>query len=234
VILDLRKDPDLRPGAESAPKLPEVPLDQAHVATTRSTAVANDSHSRNFWLVGIMNFANSGLCSQRAHALSAAMTYVLQLAEHTDLPVQTVLRVLLRQPTNEAAEKKVAEAVALFGLPDYPRPDGHIEVLPSVGTALESATFPAEAADNELEPADPTQELVTELRGAVQQLLGRLDRERRERIDDLALSTDLFIEGWQSVDRRLGRLEKIIERIDQRRGSGAEVRRLENRGGSNQ
>lgn len=166
------------------------------------------------------------------------MTYVLQLAEHTDLPVQTVLRVLLRQPTNEAAEKKVAEAVALFGLPDYPRPDGHIDVLPPVGTALEPSSFPAEAVESELEPTDPTQELVTEFRGAVQQLLGRLARERRERIDDLALSTDLFIEGWQSVDRRLGRLEKMIERIDQRqqfdrsRGTGADVHRLEDRRGS--
>lgn len=167
------------------------------------------------------------------------MTYVLQLAAHTDLPVQTVLRVLLRQPTNEASQKKVAEAVKLIGLPDYPRPDGHVDVLPAAGTELEPAAFPAEVADTELEPADPTQELVTEFRGAVQQLLGRLDRERRERIDDLALSTDLFIEGWQSVDRRLGRLEKMIERIDQRqqfdrnRGMGAEVHRLEDRRGSN-
>jgi len=168
------------------------------------------------------------------------MTYVLQLASHTDLPVQTVLRVLLRQPTNEAAEKKVAEAVKLIGLPDYPRPDGHVEVLPALGAALEPAQPPSEATEPELElqAADPTQELVTEFRGAVQQLLGRLDRERRERIDDLALSTDLFIEGWQSVDRRLGRLEKMIERIDQRqqfertRGSGAEIHRLEDRGGS--
>jgi len=165
------------------------------------------------------------------------MTYVLQLAAHTDLPVQTVLRVLLRQPTNEAAQKKVAEAVELIGLPDYPRPDGHVEVLPAVA-ALEPATVPLEKADAELEPVDPTQEVVTEFRGAVQQLLGRLDRERRERIDDLALSTDLFIEGWQSVDRRLGRLEKMIERIDQRQqferngGGGAGIHRLEDRRGS--
>ena len=168
-----------------------------------------------------------------------AMTYVLQLAAHTDLPVQTVLRVLLRQPTNEAAEKKVAEAVQLIGLPDYPRPDGHVEVLPALGAELAPSPLPAEAMEPELDAADPTQELVTEFRGAVQQLLGRLDRERRERIDDLALSTDLFIEGWQSVDRRLGRLEKMIERIDQRqqfdrhRGVGAEVHRLEDRRGSN-
>ena len=165
------------------------------------------------------------------------MTYVLQLAAHTDLPVQTVLRVLLRQPTNEAAQRKVAEAVALIGLPDYPRPDGHIEVLPAMGAALEPAPVQADTSAMEVEPSNLTQELVTEFRGAVQQLLGRLDRERRERIDDLSLSTDLFIEGWQSVDRRLGRLEKMIERLEQRQqfdrsSLGAEVHRLEDRRGS--
>ena len=41
-----------------------------------------------------------------------------------------------------------------------------------------------------------------------------------ERIDDLARSTDLFIDGWQGVDTRLGRLEKMIQRIDQRQQFG--------------
>ena len=155
------------------------------------------------------------------------MTYVLQLAAHADLPVQTVLRVLLRQPTNEAAQKKVAEAVKLIGLPDYPRPDGHVEVLAGSRRRSSSpAPLPRRRPGSpSSRPTDPTQELVTEFRDAVQQLLGRLDRERRERIDDLALSTDLFIEGWQSVDRRLGRLEKMIERIDQRQQFDAQPRR---------
>ena len=172
-------------------------------------------------------------------ALLWPMTYVLQLAAHTDLPVQTVLRVLLRQPTNEAAQKKVAEAVALIGLPDYPRARrAHRRASRRRYCTRARAGPPGGFRRPELEPIDQTQELVTEFRGAVQQLLGRLDRERRERIDDLALSTDLFIEGWQSVDRRLGRLEKMIERIDQRqqfertRGIGAEIHRLEDRRGS--
>jgi hypothetical protein len=46
-----------------------------------------------------------------------------------------------------------------------------------------------------------------------QVLLDRLDRNRRERIDDLALTVDLTTEGWRMVDRRLGRLEKIIDRL---------------------
>jgi hypothetical protein len=174
------------------------------------------------------------LWGERA-ALSAAMSYVLQIAAQADLPVETVLRVMLRQPTNEAAQRKVAEAVAKIGPAEYPRPDGHIEVLPAVGEELE-ATFPA--VTDESEPGDAAQHLVAELQGALQELVGRLERERRERIDDLALSTDLFIEGWRSVDRRLGRLEKMIERIDRRQqfdggnGAGAEVHRLEDRNGS--
>ncbi len=135
------------------------------------------------------------------------MTTVLELAAHAELPVETVLRVLMREPTNEAATRKVAEAVAELGQPDYPRPNGNVEVVDS-----EDAT---ELVVHEHRPAVANgQELAVELRGVFQDLLGRLDRERRERIDDVALTTDLITEGWRSVDRRLGRLEKIMERLD--------------------
>ncbi len=158
------------------------------------------------------------------------MATVLELAAHADLPVETVLRVLLREPTNEAAARRVAEAVAELGLPDYPRPDGHVEVV-----ALEEE--PSELVVHEHRPVPEVngQELAAELRDVFQDLLRRLDRERRERIDDVALTTDLITEGWRTVDRRLGRLEKIIERLDRyeyfeggtKADTKAEVRRLD-------
>jgi hypothetical protein len=156
------------------------------------------------------------------------MTTVLELAAHAQLPVETVLRVLLREPVNEAAAQKVAQAVAELGLPDYPRPDGHVDVV-----VEEEA--PAELVLHERPvPAAAGQELAVELRDLFQDLLGRLDRERRERIDDVALTTDLITEGWRTVDRRLGRLEKIIERLDRyeyfesgKADGKAEVRRLD-------
>ena len=158
------------------------------------------------------------------------MATVLELAAHADLPVETVLRVLLREPTNEAAAQRVAEAVAELGLPDYPRPDGHVEVVAVVEEPHELVLHerrPVPAADG--------RELVAELRDVFQDLLGRLDRERRERIDDVALTTDLITEGWRTVDRRLGRLEKIIQRLDRfeyfeggaTADTKAEVRRLD-------
>jgi hypothetical protein len=135
--------------------------------------------------------------------------------------VETVLNVLLRKPTNEGARRKVAEAVAAFGLPEYPRPDDHIEVLPA------EAAPPVPAVNGH------EQELALELRSLFQDVVARLDRERRERIDDFELSTDLTTETWRNVDRRLGRLEKMIERLDRNellkdttRG-GAEIHRLD-------
>jgi hypothetical protein len=135
------------------------------------------------------------------------MTTVLELAAHAQLPVETVLRVLLREPVNEAAAQRVAEAVAELGLPDYPRPDGHVDVV-----AEEEA--PGELVLHEQRPVPAAGQELVELRDVFQDLMGRLDRERRERIDDVALTTDLITEGWRTVDRRLGRLEKIIERLD--------------------
>lgn len=156
------------------------------------------------------------------------MATILDLAEHADLPAETVLRVLLREPVNEAAEKRVAEAVEALGLPDYPRPDGHVEVLPAVEEQPPPpAALPARAAP----PAVTDEHTLVEL---FQVLLDRLDRNRRERIDDLALTVDLTTEGWRMVDRRLGRLEKIIDRLSredyfERRGQPgrAEIRHLD-------
>ena len=135
------------------------------------------------------------------------MATILDLAEHADLPAETVLRVLLREPVNEAAEKRVAAAVEALGLPDYPRPDGHVEVLSAVEEQPPPpAVLPARTAP----PAVTDEHTLVEL---FQVLLDRLDRNRRERIDDLALTVDLTTEGWRMVDRRLGRLEKIIDRL---------------------
>jgi len=135
------------------------------------------------------------------------MATILDLAEHADLPAETVLRVLLREPVNEAAEKRVAEAVEALGLPDYPRPDGHVEVLQAVE---EQPPPPAALPARTAPPAVTDEHTLVEL---FQVLLDRLDRNRRERIDDLALTVDLTTEGWRMVDRRLGRLEKIIDRL---------------------
>jgi hypothetical protein len=41
-----------------------------------------------------------------------------------------------------------------------------------------------------------------------------LGRARSERLEDLTLLVDLITTSWRSVDRRLGRIERKLERIE--------------------
>jgi hypothetical protein len=72
-------------------------------------------------------------------------------------------------------------------------------------------------------------------------MLGRLEvvstsveDERRDRLEDVALLTELVTSGWRSVDRRLARLEKIVARIEAGRNARREGRlyRLDDAAGS--
>jgi hypothetical protein len=155
------------------------------------------------------------------------MPTILELAQHADLPAETVLRVILREPTSESAKRAVAAAVAELGPPDYPRPNGNVEVLPSEPEHEESTELEvAESATSLPEPAldeavlaevrnlvNPAAEQVLQLRALFEEFIRRLGAERRERVEDLELMTELMIEGWKNVDRRLGRIEKIVGRL---------------------
>jgi hypothetical protein len=148
---------------------------------------------------------------------------ILELAQHADLPAETVLRVILREPTSEAAKRAVAAAVAELGPPDYPRPNGNVDVVPDdegVGAELAVQEQPQAPALDEavLEEVrnlvNPAAEQVLQLRALFQEFIRRLSAERRERVEDLELMTELMIEGWKNVDRRLGRIEKVVGRLE--------------------
>jgi hypothetical protein len=149
------------------------------------------------------------------------MPTILELAQHADLPAETVLRVILREPTSESAKRAVAAAVAELGPPDYPRPNGNVEIVPDDPehgelAVPEPAQAPAldEAVLAEVQNlVKPAAEQVLQLRSLFQEFVRRLTAERRERVEDLELMTELMIEGWKNVDRRLGRIEKIVGRL---------------------
>jgi hypothetical protein len=151
------------------------------------------------------------------------MPTILELAQHADLPAETVLRVILREPTSESAKRAVAAAVAELGPPDYPRPNGNVEVLPDERehgelAVPDPAPAPAPALDEAVlaevqNLVKPAAEQVLQLRSLFQEFIRRLSAERRERVEDLELMTELMIEGWKNVDRRLGRIEKIVGRL---------------------
>jgi hypothetical protein len=54
-----------------------------------------------------------------------------------------------------------------------------------------------------------------ELTQVVRQLDSHVDAERRERFEDLKLVVELVATGWQTVDRRLGRIEQILHQLEQ-------------------
>lgn len=154
------------------------------------------------------------------------MPTILELAQHAELPAETVLRVILREPTSEAAQRAVADAVAALGPPDYPRPNGYVEIVPDDHeqhaehaelAVPDSAPAPAldEAVLAEVRNVvTPATEQVFQLRALLGEFVQRLKSERRERVEDLELMTELMVEGWKNVDRRLGRIEKVVSRLE--------------------
>jgi hypothetical protein len=61
-------------------------------------------------------------------------------------------------------------------------------------------------------------------------LEGDLLTERSARVDDLALLVDLVSSGWKGVDARLGRIEAVVNRLEQHQDNrGAIVYRMEDR-----
>ncbi len=175
------------------------------------------------------------------------MATILELADYADVSAENVLRVVHGEPVSEEVERRVYAAIDALGVPPYPR---QVEVLPAVppgassdellqrfqATAAElGATLPEgvgsvvyEALRVEIRPVA---QHVAELGALFEQMLARLDQvstsvedERRDRLQDVALLTELVTSGWRSVDRRLARLEKIVARIETRPNGRRESR----------
>ena len=67
----------------------------------------------------------------------------------------------------------------------------------------------------------PVARHVAEVRGLagqtirrLERLQGDLDADRRARVEDLALLVDLVASGWRGVERRLDRIERLVDRLE--------------------
>lgn len=58
--------------------------------------------------------------------------------------------------------------------------------------------------------------LLEQLTGAVEEIRAETSAQRQERLDDVKLLVDLIVTGWRSVDGRLGRVERMLERREYR------------------
>jgi hypothetical protein len=112
-----------------------------------------------------------------------------------------------------------------------------VEALVAATAGLEQS-LPGQVQEAVRSEAQPVGRNLAEIRGLMNQLLRRLSTlegdlltERNARVDDLALLVDLISSGWQGVDERLGRMEGLLDRLEQQTqdSRGAVVYRMEDR-----
>ena len=113
-----------------------------------------------------------------------------------------------------AAESRVSPAAVEAALE---RAREAIESLSLVSAELQSG-LPDAIQDGLKEHFRPSARRLAEVRGLMNQVLRRLERiegdllaERHARVDDLALLVDLVASGWESVNRRLAKIEEELE-----------------------
>jgi hypothetical protein len=173
---------------------------------------------------------------------------ILELADYAEVSAENVLRVVHGEPVSEDVERRVYEAIDALGSPPYP---GQVEVLPALPAGVPGSDellqrFQATAAELDAGlpqgvgsvvyealrvEVRPVAQHVAELGALFEQMLARLEEastsvedERRDRLQDVALLTELITSGWRSVDRRLARLEQIVARIEAGRNGRREGR----------
>ncbi len=122
----------------------------------------------------------------------------------------------------ERANKRIADAAEGRTTPAaveaaLERAREAIESLSQVSAELQ-AGLPDAIQDGLKEHFRPSARHLAEVRGLMNQVLRRLERvegdllaERHARVDDLALLVDLVASGWESVNRRLAKIEEELE-----------------------
>jgi len=135
-----------------------------------------------------------------------------------------------QERVTEAAEGRPQQADLEAALE---RARAQIEQLAAAAAELEGALperIESTIKESLRAEAAPMSRRVNEIRGMSNQTIRRLERmehdltaERYSRVDDLGLLVDLIASGWRSLDRRLARLEHVLE------ANGATVYRMDER-----
>jgi len=181
---------------------------------------------------------------------------ILEIATRAGVTTDNVLRVVNGEPVSTEIAERVQAAMQVLGRPAYPRPRETASVLPaerSVELAREQLLGRFAEAAAELETSLPAevgsvvyealrievrpvaqhvaslQSVFEELADELRHLRREVTAERRDRVDDVALQVDLLRASWQGVDRRLGRIERILARRERQepRAEAARVVRIE-------
>jgi hypothetical protein len=176
------------------------------------------------------------------------MRRIAEIARSADVSIETVLRVLHGDPVSEELTNRVTSAIEEL------EPGNEIATRTGVEEEIEGArsqlleTFAQAAAELEASlpqglssvvyealrlEVHPISERMLELGSLLEQTMGslkaELQAERAERLGDVEVLVDLMVTGWRSVDRRLGRIERALERLEANQAkttSGTTILRL--------
>jgi hypothetical protein len=167
------------------------------------------------------------------------MASILEIARLANVSADNVLRVVNGEPVSSDVASRVAGAIEALGAPPSAQSRAEIAAL-GKGSGSEASEL-ASRVDQmaaELEkrlPQDfgsvvyealrvevqPVSRHMAELDALYKLISARLEdmrfeiaRERNERLEDVALLSELVSEGWRSADRRLARLESMLTRLE--------------------
>jgi hypothetical protein len=165
------------------------------------------------------------------------MASILEIARLANVSADDVLRVVNGEPVSSDVASKVASAIEAVGPPSSARSRAEIakkrtgseanelvsrvdQMAPELETRLpqDLGSIVYEALRVEVQPVSRH---MAELNALYKLISARLEdmqleiaRERNERLEDVALLSELVSEGWRSANRRLARLESMLTRLE--------------------
>ncbi len=160
------------------------------------------------------------------------MSLLTEVAARADVPVEGVVRVVTRQPVSrriaqrvvkvldalDPEQQRAVERLARAGSVDVvtPRPD--VTPREAVVAAPDADSLPAIDGTDLSVRTDPLALRLHQLLEEINECLNEIRRDhvsdRQDRVDDLAVLVDLMTTGWRGVDRRLGRVERTLARLE--------------------
>jgi hypothetical protein len=146
------------------------------------------------------------------------VSILAEIAQRADVSVEGVLRVLTREPVSTAVKDRVLEVLTDLTpeqtsiLQRFALAALHDDLPREESVSAEAAPALSAPASDELEAR--VAPILVELTSALEELRRETNQDRRERVDDLALLIDVVTTGWQGMDRRLGRVERMLGRLE--------------------
>lgn len=168
------------------------------------------------------------------------MASVLDIARQANVSAENVLRFINGEPVSSDVASRVARAIEAVGPPpsaglragvvaddglvgsegdelvsrvDQIAADLQARLPENVGSVVcEALRVEVRPVTRHIAELDALFELIS---ARLEDMRLEIEHERRERLEDVALLSELVSTGWRSADRRLARLEQMLARLEE-------------------